>query len=184
MAQKILTRKAMDKPKKNFGQRFFYLLLYVFAAIAASYFFLQPLEPTLLPKSHAPIDEKFYPLGEEAISFKEALKKPMLINFWSSSCPSCLEELPVINDLQDKYREEILFLALATSTSMAEAIWLKNHLGLSLPLALVDDEVVKKWGAFALPTTYIVSKNGLILFSHIGIMSKMEFEIAIDGVLR
>jgi thiol-disulfide isomerase/thioredoxin len=50
--------------------------------------------------------------GEEVNSDK--LKgKIVMINFWSTSCGPCLEEIPQLNKLKEKYDKDVHFIAIA-----------------------------------------------------------------------
>ena len=54
-------------------------------------------------------------LGEYFTS--EKLKgKPTMINFWFTTCPPCIAEMPVLNKIAEKYKNEINFIAITYET--------------------------------------------------------------------
>lgn len=38
--------------------------------------------------------------------------KPTLVNLWFTQCPPCIEEIPILNKIQDEYKDRINFVAI------------------------------------------------------------------------
>ena len=57
-------------------------------------------------------------LTGEAISMRELQGKYVVVNWWTTSCPPCIAEIPGLNRLVKKYkdRDDIIFLAIASNT--------------------------------------------------------------------
>lgn len=161
------------------------LSAYVALAIVIAYLIVDRY-PTLLPTgSMAPLDEKFQTLSNHKISFRKKLdKKPLLINFWSSFCPPCVEELPILNELAQKYAEQITWLGIALTSDQDAVIALKQKYRLEYFLGFADDVVLEKWQARVLPTTYLLNADGKILWAHAGKVSKQTLETAILAALN
>lgn len=58
-------------------------------------------------------------LDFEALNFLKPEEKnkinknnPTFINFWFTNCPPCIEELPALNELKEKYKDKVNFIAI------------------------------------------------------------------------
>ena len=114
--------------------------------------------------------------------------KVLVINFWATWCPPCLEEIPHFINLQDKYGHQGLqFLGIALE-GVDEVTSFANKIGINYPLLVGEQEVIKLAGKFGnqiggLPYTVILDKNGLINFIKIGPLSVAEAEQVITSLL-
>ncbi|MEO9871703.1 TlpA family protein disulfide reductase [Ekhidna sp.] len=53
--------------------------------------------------------------------------KMVHINFWSVTCKPCIEEFPELNELKNKYGDEVIFLAIAPESDKKVNKVLKKH---------------------------------------------------------
>jgi thiol-disulfide isomerase/thioredoxin len=157
------------------------LLAYIALAVFIAYLVVNRYSTLLPVGTLAPVDEKFHILTGNRISFRKFSKKPLLINFWASFCPPCLEELPILNDVAEQYHDDITLLGLGIATDKDTIMALKQKYGLSYPLGLADDKVAEMWGARVLPTTYLIDAQGKVLWAKAGRVSKKEL---LDAILQ
>ena len=69
--------------------------------------------------------------------------KVLVINFWATWCPPCLEEIPHFIKLQDKYGDQGLqFLGIALE-DVDDVMNFANKLGINYPLLVGEQEVIK-----------------------------------------
>ena len=107
--------------------------------------------------------------------------KPLLINFWATWCPPCVEELPLLERfyLQNKSKS-IQILGLAVDKPEAVRTFLKK-LPLSFPIGVIDLSGValsKSWGNLSggLPFSVMLSADGQVLQRKIGILSENDLK--------
>lgn len=55
---------------------------------------------------------KLYDLDGKEISSEDLLGKPTLINFWAVTCPPCIEEMPQLSRLKERYKDEMNFISI------------------------------------------------------------------------
>jgi len=103
------------------------------------------------------------------------LKKPLVINFWASWCGPCKIEAPELVSLNKKYHNqvEIYAINLTSSDSESGARAFANDFGFNFPVLLdKDGQVANLYNVAAIPTTYFVSSEGIIVDRIIGFGGK------------
>jgi peroxiredoxin len=91
--------------------------------------------------------------------------KVVLLNFWATWCPTCVSEMPVIEKLHRELSGKnfvMLAVNVKESASRVKSFFEKNKLTFT---ALLDTsgEVTTEFGLRAIPTTFIIDKNGSII---------------------
>lgn len=112
---------------------------------------------------------------EDGTSFElsEHRGSVVLINFFRTDCGPCNQELPVLQEIWDKYGEREDFRMVAINrgeTSEAVAIF-KNTRNLTLPFAVDEDRsIYNQYALENIPRTYLVARDGTIRFQSVGFM--------------
>jgi thiol-disulfide isomerase/thioredoxin len=118
--------------------------------------------------------------------------KVTFVNFWATWCPPCRREIPDIiklnKDLKDK-KKDVVFIGIGLDRDADANAKLVNFVNSSSFNYPVYHEPTGKLatafgGADAIPTTYIIGKNGEILEKIVGMRSYEEFETAINNALK
>ncbi|MBF0488714.1 MAG: TlpA family protein disulfide reductase [Nitrospirae bacterium] len=115
--------------------------------------------------------------------------KTVLINFWATWCPPCVEELPSMNKLYLKYKQkgfEVVAVSLDSSTAKVKKYIVKNPLNF-IVLLDPDKRVAKKlYKVSAQPTTYLISSDGKIIRKFFGSVDWTDEVVQkeIEGLLK
>ena len=92
--------------------------------------------------------------------------KVLVVNFWTSWCPPCIEEMPSIQRLANEMRGHP-FAVLGVNVAEAERR-VRNtarRLKLDFPTLLDrDGAVFKRWGGNVYPTTYVLDGEGRVRY--------------------
>ena len=97
--------------------------------------------------------------------------KVVMVHFWATWCPPCVEEMPALDALYRAMKgKDLEVLAISADEDGAGAViafMRKNKL--SLPV-LFDPggAVAASYGTFRLPETYIVDREGVVRYKEIG----------------
>ncbi|MFS8083830.1 MAG: TlpA family protein disulfide reductase, partial [Ginsengibacter sp.] len=96
--------------------------------------------------------------------------KVVFINFWASWCPPCRAEMPSLNKLYLKYRddERFVFLFMNEDDDKAKAVRYIEDNHLAMPLYYSTDNVPNEIFSGTLPTTVVLDKNGKVVLKHNG----------------
>jgi len=116
------------------------------------------------------IGYKLTDLNGNKYDLKASQGKVIVINFWFINCPPCKQEIPELNQLFIKYKDnkDVLFLAIA----LDDKFDLKQFTKISPFLYnIVPDGryFADKHGVTSYPTHLIVGKDGLIKFHTTGL---------------
>ena len=98
--------------------------------------------------------------------------KVTLVNFWATSCVTCIAEMPQITATHNKYKAQG-YDTLAVAMSYDPPSYVVNYAQTrALPFKVAIDNtgaVAKAWGDVQLtPTTYLVNKRGEIVKQYVG----------------
>ncbi|WP_191567657.1 TlpA family protein disulfide reductase [Metabacillus idriensis] len=94
------------------------------------------------------------------------VSKPLVINFWASWCGPCKLEAPELVKLYTKYNQQVQIYAvnITGSDSLEGAQSFTENYGLNFPVLLDTNNVVsKKYNITAIPSTFFVNKDGVII---------------------
>ena len=106
------------------------------------------------------------------ISRSEFGGRLLVLNFWATWCPPCLEELPSLVEFQKRLKASgVVVLGVSVDTNEQEYRGFLQKAGVSFltardPTASISSE----YGTFKYPETYVIDSNGIVLQKHIGAM--------------
>lgn len=98
--------------------------------------------------------------------------KVTLVNFWATTCVTCVKEMPSLVSTYNKYQGKG-FETVAVAMSYDQPAWVLNYAQTrQLPFKVALDntgDIAKSWGDVKLtPTTYLVDKQGRIVKRFVG----------------
>lgn len=105
----------------------------------------------------------------------EKINKPLVVNFWASWCGPCKIEAPELVELNKKYHNQVEIYAINLTSSDTEsgAKAFAEQYGFTFPVLLdKDGKVSNLYNVAAIPTTYFISSDGIIVDRIIGFGGK------------
>ena len=103
--------------------------------------------------------------------------KWVVVNYWATWCPPCLEEIPDLIALHEK-RKDMVVLGVALEYQDAKEVrtFVDDNL-MNYPVVLGDDKLLKQIGpADVLPTTYIFNPQGQLAKVRRGLVTRQYIE--------
>ena len=149
-------------------------------AIAGALFY------ALLDKPEPPA-ATFTTLEGKRIVLDEQRGKVVLVNFWATSCPGCIKEMPDMVEVYKQYRDRG-FEIIAVAMSYDPPNYVLNYVEtrqLPFPVVLdVNGEHARAFGNVQLtPTTFIIGKDGHILEQKLGELDFVKLRALLDREL-
>lgn len=140
----------------------------------------------LLDRPSAPA-VTFTTLEGKPIVLDELRGKVVLVNFWATSCPGCIKEMPDMVESYKLYRDRG-FEIIAVAMSYDPPNYVLNFVQtrqLPFPVALdVDGAHARAFGSVQLtPTTFIIGKDGRILEQKLGELDFVRLNALLDREL-
>lgn len=122
-------------------------------------------------------------------NIKEWDGKVILLNFWATWCSPCLQEIPELVDLQQRYQArglQVIGIALQNPNELSDFI--REH-GMNYPVLAGLEAVIviaENYGntVGGLPYTAIIDKNGKIVFVKAGQINKPEVEAVLTPLIQ
>lgn len=125
-------------------------------------------------------------LEGEKVSLSDFEGQPALINFWATWCAPCRIEMPLIEQMYQKYQDEgFVVLAVDVQESLTAVQWFVDNQKLTFPVLLDHDGEVanETYRIRAFPTSYFVGRDGKITSAHRGMMDQQAMQRYMDQVL-
>jgi|SRR5579859_98062 len=106
---------------------------------------------------------------------------PVVLNFWATWCVPCAAEMPLLNEMQTRYKGRIVFIAASVDDDDEKAAvqsFIKKHQGTALtvllgaPLEILHDFGLKD----AMPGTVFIDGEGNIVDRISGALKRPELE--------
>ncbi len=130
--------------------------------------------PTLL-NYQAPYFE-LSDMNGSPITLRDYEGQPLFLNFWQTTCPPCVRELPAFADFVTDRAGEIALLTINfDETSDQVRAFLDENTLDELPVALDPDSSARRsFGVQAIPTTFVIDAEGVVRFMKLGEMTADE----------
>ena len=102
-------------------------------------------------------------------------EKPILLNLWFVECPGCIEEIPALNKLQEKYGDKVDFVAMTFNDKEKVSKFLKQKKFNFRHITNVED-YIKRIATYPYPENIFIGKDGHIRYIEGLIRGSKDFD--------
>lgn len=109
----------------------------------------------------------------------------VLLNTWATWCPPCREELPALEAIHRRYRDQgFTVLGVNIGESRDEVRRFVTRSGVTFPNLLDPDEAsLRAFKSISLPSSFLIDRQGVMRARWLGATCERELEDAIRPVL-
>jgi len=95
--------------------------------------------------------------------------KVVVMDFWATWCSPCKRVMPEIQKLWDKYKNQnVVIVGINTWEKNGDPVKFMKDNNYNYILLLNGNDVATKYNVSAIPTLYVIDKNGNVAFSEVG----------------
>ncbi len=124
--------------------------------------------------------------SKEALSLKEMHGQVVLLDFWGTFCEPCKKSFPKLEELNHKYASKGLRIVGVSEDEDEDKDKIPSFAqsyGATFPLAWDGDKsVARRYKPETMPSSFLIDKDGVVRFAHVGFHDGEEAEI--EGELR
>ena len=126
--------------------------------------------PAAEPKPVAP-NWQLRDINGEPISLADFKGKVVILDFWATWCPPCRKEIPGLVTLQRRYQDKGLVIIGVSLDQQGPSVVkpFMRELGMNYRVVMGDEKIVSDYGGIeAIPTTFIIDRQGKVVTVHQG----------------
>lgn len=129
-------------------------------------------------------------LNGDSVSLALLRGKPVLLNVWATWCLPCKEEIPYLESLHGKHAAQglqIIGVSVDARGDEAKINEFARDFSMSYPIWRDPDERVNsRFLAIGVPSTYLIDRNGILRWKHLGTLRATTpgFAAALEQVLK
>lgn len=158
-----------------------FLFIVIIASLIAGISFLYRNTPA------APTDLTFKIIDGRQLTLEQYRGKPVLINFWATSCTYCIFEMPGLIKVYEELSDEGFEIIGVAMPYDSPDLVLKavKDLGINFPIALdINGEAVKAFGGIsATPMHFLISPDGKIAERIVGALHPDKLRAKVETML-
>jgi cytochrome c biogenesis protein CcmG/thiol:disulfide interchange protein DsbE len=123
----------------------------------------------------------------KAVRLSDYKGKVVLLDFWATWCGPCKMEIPWFMEFERKYKDRGFAVL---GVSMDDDGWpavkpFIQELSVNYRIVLGDEKTGDMYGGIeALPTAFLIDREGRVAIEHVGVSSRRDFEDGIEKLLE
>ncbi len=120
-------------------------------------------------------------LDGKEFNMVETKGKVVFLNFWATWCAPCVAEMPGIQRLYDRTKnDQVIFICVTEEESSKVSRFIKEK-GFSFPIYTISGKPPAVFKTRGIPATFILSPEGKVAFGHVG-SAKWDDEKSIEFI--
>ena len=119
------------------------------------------------------------------ISSEHYRGQAMLITFFATWCPPCIQEIPALKAVQARYATQgFSVVALSVDEGGSPVAQLVRKAAINYPVLMADPSTRHNFGGVAtIPTSFLVNRSGHVVKKYPGLVPRSLLEKDIESVL-
>lgn len=115
-------------------------------------------------------------------------EKPVVLNFWSSTCPPCMAEMPLFQTYWEKYGDQVEFMIVNLTDGYndtfdsAMKVVTENEFQFPVYFDTASEGAIA-YQIRSIPMTFFIDVRGVIVSEHLGMLNEQTLEAGIQSIL-
>jgi len=166
---------------------------YYVAAAIAPFLVLAVWGAALLPRPAPPLARIGEPapafvlsdLDGNRLSLGDLRGRPVIVNFWASSCAPCVDEFPLLTSAAAAHRSDgLAVVGIVVRDSSVAARDFLARMQATWPSAMdPGDAIAMQYGIIGPPDSFFIDRKGVVVSRQIGPLSAADLERRLAGIL-
>jgi thiol-disulfide isomerase/thioredoxin len=112
--------------------------------------------------------------------------KTLLVTFFATWCPPCMQEVPVLIELQKQFAQSnFSVIGLSVDDGVEVVAKLIEIRSINYPVLMADDATARDFGGLAgIPTSFLVNKEGVVVKKYPGMVPYALLEKDIKKIMN
>ena len=115
-------------------------------------------------------------------------EKPVVLNFWSSTCPPCMAEMPLFQKYWEEYGDQVEFMIVnltdGYNDTFATAMEVITENSYTFPVYFdTSMEGAMAYSIRSIPMTFFIDVRGVVVSEHLGMLTEELLEAGIQSIL-
>jgi cytochrome oxidase Cu insertion factor (SCO1/SenC/PrrC family) len=107
--------------------------------------------------------------------------KPLVVNFWASTCSLCVQEMPALQEVDSDFKGQVNFVGVDVADPASSAAAFARRTGARYPLVADRDGTTSAaYRVDALPVTFVIAPDGTIVARHDGALTHDELVAVLE----
>lgn len=130
-------------------------------------------------------------IDDKNLSLSDYAGKVVLLDFWATWCPPCRKGIPDLIQLKKEYGDKIEIIGISLDGITYGGRTLKDvkpfveSSKINYPVVYGNTDIVEKYGGItSIPTSFLITKDGYIHASYVGLIEKSVYKAEIDKLLK
>lgn len=118
------------------------------------------------------------------LSLSQFRGRVVYVDFWASWCGPCRKSFPWLNQMHDRYGKaglQIIAINLDEDSQLAHAFLKQYPAGFTIGFDPTGDSA-EAYGLRGMPSSYLIDRNGKLIFSHIGF--RIDDQVELEQKIR
>jgi peroxiredoxin len=120
------------------------------------------------------------------VKLSDTKGKVVLLNFWATWCGGCQTEIPWFIDLNNRYKGaglSVIGVALDDDGYKSVTPYVKEK-NVNYTIVVGPQTLAKQYAVEAMPVTLLIDREGKIAATHVGLITKAEYQAEIETLLK
>ena len=124
-------------------------------------------------------------LSGEPIRLADLRGRPVVVNFWGSWCPPCVEEFPRLANAVDEHADDgLVVIGIVYQDRFTSARDFMESFGATWPAAMdPGGRVAAAYGIYGAPETFFIDRDGIVAARQIGPFTEDSLERHLARIL-